>query len=91
MHNTAVPHASYFDVQLEIDKWLSVKNETERNITRETIAFFLLWTFLLICSRTCISSISLSEDMVFQSSYFLSWFPWWDVGDNKAATEPVGP
>ena len=42
-------------------------------------------------SSTCIWSIHLSVDTIFQSLWFLSGFPWQRVAPNKEATEPRVP
>jgi hypothetical protein len=42
-------------------------------------------------SSTCIWSIYLSDDTIFQSLWFLSGFPWYRVAANKEAAEPRTP
>jgi hypothetical protein len=42
-------------------------------------------------SSTCIWSIYLLVHTIFQSLWFLSWFPWLRVAANKEATEPRVP
>ena len=58
------------------------------------IAIFSYWTFHLYeqhSSTTCIWSVCLSVDPIFQSLCFLSWFLWQRVATNKEATEPSVP
>jgi hypothetical protein len=38
-------------------------------------------------SSTCIWSIYLSSDAIFQNLWFILWFPWYKVADYKEATE----
>ena len=69
----------------------NTKISWERNLTtKEITTIFPLWTFYLnvgiIHHNTHMEYIS--NNIVLQSLYFLSWFPWYRVDDaNKVATE----
>ena len=73
-------------------QWGAVKNETLRHKRLFQFPHCELSIYVqLHSSSTCIWSIYLSVDTIFQSLCFLSGFPWWRVAANKEATEPRVP
>jgi hypothetical protein len=81
---------SYIDLHLEIDN--EVKNETLRQkrwlqCSHCELSIYMLQHY----SSTCIWSISLSVETIFQSLWFISGFHWHRVAVSKEATESRVP
>ena len=72
--------------------WGPVKNENLRQKRSFQLSHCELSIYMQqYSSSTCIWSIYLSVDTIFQRLWLLSWVPWWRIAANKEASEPRVP